>query len=47
MDLEFTEEQQMLRDTVRGLCAEHASIEIAEDGGRSDRLPGAALEAAR
>jgi alkylation response protein AidB-like acyl-CoA dehydrogenase len=28
MDLNFTEEQQMLRDTVRGLCAEHASIEI-------------------
>jgi alkylation response protein AidB-like acyl-CoA dehydrogenase len=28
MDLEFTEEQQMLRDTVRGLCAEHSSIEI-------------------
>jgi alkylation response protein AidB-like acyl-CoA dehydrogenase len=28
MDLDFTEEQQMLRDTVRALCAEHASIEI-------------------
>jgi alkylation response protein AidB-like acyl-CoA dehydrogenase len=28
MDLNFTEEQAMLRDTVRGLCAEHASIEI-------------------
>jgi len=28
MDLNFTEEQQMLRDTVRGLCAEHASIEV-------------------
>jgi alkylation response protein AidB-like acyl-CoA dehydrogenase len=27
MDLDFTEEQQMLRDTVRALCAEHASIE--------------------
>ncbi len=28
MDLNFTEEQDMLRDTVRGLCAEHSSIEI-------------------
>jgi alkylation response protein AidB-like acyl-CoA dehydrogenase len=28
MDLDFTEEQQMLRDTVRGLCAEHAPIEV-------------------
>ncbi len=28
MDLDFTEEQQMLRDTVRGLCAEHSPIEI-------------------
>lgn len=28
MDLNFTEEQQMLRDTVRGLCAEHAPIEV-------------------
>ena len=27
MDLDFTEEQHMLRDTVRGLCAAHASIE--------------------
>ena len=28
MDLNFTEEQQMLRDTVRGLCAEHAPVEV-------------------
>jgi len=28
MDLNFTEEQQMLRDTVRGLCAEHSPIEV-------------------
>ena len=28
MDLNFTEEQQMLRDTVRGLCAECSPIEI-------------------
>ena len=27
MDLEFSEEQQMLREMVRGLCAEHAPIE--------------------
>jgi alkylation response protein AidB-like acyl-CoA dehydrogenase len=27
MDLNFTEEQQMLRDTVRGLCAQHSPIE--------------------
>ncbi len=28
MDLDFTEEQQMLRDTMRGLCAEHSPIEV-------------------
>jgi alkylation response protein AidB-like acyl-CoA dehydrogenase len=28
MDLNFTEEQQMLRDTVRGLCAQHCPIEV-------------------
>lgn len=28
MDLDFTEEQQMLRDTVRGLCAEHSPIDV-------------------
>jgi alkylation response protein AidB-like acyl-CoA dehydrogenase len=28
MDLDFTEEQQMLRDTVRGLCARQASIDV-------------------
>jgi alkylation response protein AidB-like acyl-CoA dehydrogenase len=28
MDLDFTEEQQMLRDTVRGLCAQHSPIEV-------------------
>ncbi len=28
MDLNFTEEQIMLRDTVRGLCSEHAPIEV-------------------
>jgi alkylation response protein AidB-like acyl-CoA dehydrogenase len=28
MDLDFTEEQNMLRDTVRGLCAQHSPIEI-------------------
>lgn len=28
MDLNFTEEQQMLRETMRGLCAEHAPIEV-------------------
>ncbi len=27
MDLDFTEEQQMLRDTVRGVCARHVPIE--------------------
>ena len=27
MDLDFTEEQDMLREMVRGLCAEYASIE--------------------
>ena len=28
MDLEFTEEQNMLRDTVRGLCEQHAPIAV-------------------
>ena len=28
MDLDFTEEQQMLRDTVRGLCAQRAPVDI-------------------
>jgi alkylation response protein AidB-like acyl-CoA dehydrogenase len=28
MDLDFSEEQQMLRNTVRGLCAQHSPIEI-------------------
>jgi alkylation response protein AidB-like acyl-CoA dehydrogenase len=28
MDLDFTQEQDMLREMVRGLCAEYASIEI-------------------
>jgi alkylation response protein AidB-like acyl-CoA dehydrogenase len=31
MDLNFTEEQHMLRDTVRGLCAEHAPIEVVRE----------------
>jgi hypothetical protein len=29
MDLDFTEEQHMLRDTVRGLCNQHAPIAAA------------------
>jgi len=28
MDLDFTEEQQMLRDTVRGLCSQHSPIAV-------------------
>ena len=28
MDLDFTEEQDMLREMVRGLCAEYASLEV-------------------
>lgn len=28
MDLEFTEEQQMLRDTVRGVCERHSPVEV-------------------
>ena len=28
MDLDFSEEQQMLRDTLRSLCAEHSTIEV-------------------
>jgi alkylation response protein AidB-like acyl-CoA dehydrogenase len=29
MDLDFTEEQQMLREMVRAVCNEHASVEVA------------------
>jgi len=28
MDLEFTQEQQMLRDTVRGVCERHSPVEV-------------------
>src|SRR5438477_11174447 len=28
MDLELTEEQQLLRETVRGLCARHAGFDV-------------------
>jgi alkylation response protein AidB-like acyl-CoA dehydrogenase len=28
MDLEFTDEQQLLRDTVRGLCQRHAGLDV-------------------
>ena len=28
MDLEFTEEQQLLRETVRGVCARHAGLDV-------------------
>ncbi len=28
MDLDFTEEQEMLREMVRGMCAEHAPLEV-------------------
>ena len=28
MDLDLTEEQQLLRDTVRGLCARHAGLDV-------------------
>ena len=28
MDLEFSEEQEMLRDMVRGVCAEHSTFEV-------------------
>ena len=31
MDLDFTEEQEMLREMVRGVCAEHCSIEVVRD----------------
>ena len=28
MDLDFNEEQQMLREMVRGVCAEHAPLSV-------------------
>ncbi len=41
MDLDFSEEQQMLRDTVRGVLRRaRADRGRARDGGRPDRLPG-------
>ena len=38
MDLDFTDEQEMLREMVRGVCAEHAPLDVgARAGGRPDR----------
>lgn len=31
MDLELTEEQQLLRETVRGLCTRHAGLDVVRD----------------
>jgi alkylation response protein AidB-like acyl-CoA dehydrogenase len=31
MDLDFTDEQEMLRDTVRGICEKHASLAIVRE----------------
>ncbi len=31
MDLEFTEEQELLRDTVRGVCNQYASLEVVRE----------------
>jgi alkylation response protein AidB-like acyl-CoA dehydrogenase len=31
MDLELTEEQQLLRETVRGLCARHAGLDVVRE----------------
>ena len=31
MDLDFTDEQEMLRDTVRGICEKHASLSVVRD----------------
>src|SRR3954468_16713171 len=28
MDLEFTDEQQLLRDTVRGVCTRHCGLDV-------------------
>ena len=43
MDLDFSEEQEMLREMVRGVCAEYASIEVVREfeddpKGYSDQL---------
>ena len=47
MDLDFTDEQEMLRETVRGVCEKHASLDRRARGrGRSDRLPRVVLDAA-
>ncbi len=48
MDLDFTDEQEMLRETVRGVCEKHASLDRRPRGrGRPDRLPRIVLDAAR
>ena len=48
MDLEFTEEQEMLREMVRGVCTAYAPTRgRARARGRPDGYPRGALEAAR
>ena len=48
MDLDFSDEQDLLRDTVRDLCAKHVPPDDrARPGGRPGRLPGGLLEAGR
>jgi hypothetical protein len=41
MDLDFTEEQDMLRNLVRGVCNDVAPLTVVRDGGgRPAGLPG-------
>ena len=48
LNLDFTEEQDMLREMVRGVCAQYAAARgRPRDGGRPGRLPDRAVDAAR
>ena len=42
MDLEFTEEQEMLRDMVRGVCSSYSSLETVRGTGYRLRSDGGA-----
>ena len=48
LDLDFDQEQELLRQTARDLLARHCSLEVVRaDGGRPRRVPRGAVGPAR